>query len=321
MRQTLASIFCVAALASGPMAAAQDNYPTKSITMIVPSEPGGATDVAARAINAELSKKLGQTVIIENRGGASGIIGTELAARAEPNGYTLLLAPPPPSVIVPQYRKTPYSIFKNFVPVTLIETAPQILIVNPKVPASSVKELIALARKDPKALSYGSAGYGSPSSLAGQMFNKVNGLKIAEVPFKGAGPSMTSLLGNHIQMTFAPITVALPYIKQGSVKALAVTSPKRSKAFPDVPTLIESGSNVEVTSFYGVLAPAGTPQPIVDKLQQSIAEVLKDPKVKGFFEDSGAEVGGDTPTDFGAFMHRQYNQYGDILRQLGIAKK
>jgi len=303
------------------MAAAQEDYPTKSITMIVPSEPGGATDVAARAINAQLSKKLGQTVIIENRGGASGIIGTELAARAAPNGYTLLLAPPPPSVIVPQYRKVPYDIFKRFAPVSLIETAPQILIVNPKVPAKTVQELIALARKDPKALSYGSAGYGSPSSLAGQMFNKVNDLKIAEVPFKGAGPSMTALLGNHIQMTFAPITVALPYIKQGSVKALAVTSPKRSKAFPDVPTLIETGSNIDVTSFYGVLAPAGTPKPIIDKLQKAIAEVLADPKVKGFFEDSGAEVGGDTPEEFGAFMHKQYAQYGDILKQLGIAKK
>jgi tripartite-type tricarboxylate transporter receptor subunit TctC len=314
-------MFCVAALASGPMAAAQEDYPTKSITMIVPSEPGGATDVAARAINAQLSKKLGQTVIIENRGGASGIIGTELTARAAPNGYTLLLVPPPPSVIVPQYRKVPYDIFKRFAPVTLIETAPQILIVNPKVAATTVQELIALARKEPKALSYGSAGYGSPSSLAGQMFNRVNDLKIAEVPFKGAGPSMTALLGNHIQMTFAPITVALPYIKQGSVKALAVTSPKRSKAFPDVPTLIETGNDIDVTSFYGVLAPAGTPQPIIDKLRNAIAEVLLEPQVKGFFEDSGAEVGGDTPEEFGAFMRKQYAQYGDILKQLGIAKK
>lgn len=318
MKAALATMWCAAAMASGSMAVAQESYPTKPITMIVPAAPGGAADIIARAISTGMAERLGQSVLIDNRGGASGVIGTEFAARAAPDGYTILMSPPPGAVIVPHYRKVPYDTLKDFAPVTLIVTSPQIVVVNPSVPVDNIKELLALARKDPKALSYGSAGYGAPSSLAGTIFNKLTGAKIAEVPYKGAGPAMAELLGNHIQMMFAPMTVALPYIKDGRIKALAVTAARRLKAVPDVPTLIESGVDVDVASFYGVLAPAGTPQPIVDKLRTTIVEVLKEPKVQAFFEGSGAEIGGNTPQEFKTYIADQYVQYGQLLKEAGI---
>jgi len=318
MRTIIASMSCVVGLASSPTAVAQQNYPTKPITMVVPAEPGGVTDIVARTISTRLSEKLGQSVLIDNRGGASGVIGTEFAARAAPDGYTLLVTPPPAAVIVPHYRKVPYDTLKDFVPVTLIVTSPNTVVVSPRVGVDNIKELIALAKKDPKALSYGSAGYGAPDSLAGRMFNKLAGVTIAEVPYKGAGPAMTALLGDHIQMMLAPTTMTLPYIRDGRIKALAVTAEKRSKAMPDVPTLIESGIDVDVVSFFGVLAPTGTPQSVIDKLQTTIAGILKEPKVRESFEKDGGDVIGSTPAEFGDFLREQYASFGDILKQVGI---
>jgi len=320
MRATFIFMSCAVAVVSPPMALAQGNYPTKPITLVVPSEAGGATDIVARAFSTRLSQKLGQSVLIDNRGGASGVIGTEFAVRSKPDGYTLLVSPAPASVVVPHYRKVSYDTLKDFAPVTLIATSPNLVVVNPNVKVNDIKELIALAKKDPKALSYGSSGYGAPSSLAGQLFKKVTDSPITEVPYKGSGPATTALLGDHIQMMFAPINVAVPYVEDGRLKPLAVTSSKRSKVVPNVPTLLESGIKVDVVSFYGVLAPAGTPQPIIDKLQTTIAEILKEPEVRGFLEKGGADVSGNTPAEFGVFLREQYAQFGDILKQIGIAK-
>jgi tripartite-type tricarboxylate transporter receptor subunit TctC len=318
MKKVITSAFCLVLAAASFAAFGQESYPNKPVYMVVPSSPGGATDIVARAISSQLSAVLGKTVVVDNKPGASGTIGAASVVRAAPDGYTLLMAPAPPIVVVPHYRKIKYNPLKDLAPVTLVATSPNMVVVNPKVPVNSIKELIALAKTKPESLNYGSSGYGAPSGLAGEVFNKLVDIHITQVPFKGAGPATEALLGGHIQLMFSPITVALPYVKDHRLKALGVTSKERSKAAPDVPTLIESGVNEDVVSFYGVLAPAHTPQPIIDKLQSAIVGVLMQPKIKEFFERNGAVPVGNTPAQFGDFIREQYAKFGKIVKEVGV---
>ena len=312
---------CIAFLTTSCSVDAQENYPQKSVLMIVPAAPGGAGDLVARAIAPELSNSLGKTVVVDNRAGASGTIGAALVARSAADGYTLLVAPAPSIVVEPNYRKLDYNPLTDFAPITLVATSPNILVVHPVLPVNSVKQLIALAKAKPDAINFGSSGQGAPSGIAGEVFNKLTGTRIAHVPFKGAGPATVALLSGEVQVMFAPITVALPYVKDKRFRALAVTSRNRSRALPDLPTLIESGVPEDIVSFYGVFAPARTPQSVVDTLHRAIANVLKVPKVAEYFEKSAAEVVGSTPAQFSTYVHEQYAFYGKIVKDIGLKSR
>jgi tripartite-type tricarboxylate transporter receptor subunit TctC len=305
-------------LATGVAGHAQDGYPRKPITMIVPAAPGGAGDVIARAITPQLSAILGKMVVVDNKPGASGIIGATIAAHAAPDGYTIIMAPPPSIVVEPHYRKLEYAPLRDFAAVTLVTRSPHILVVHPSLPVKSVKELIALGKARPDSLNFASSGRGAPSGLAGDVFNKLTGLDIVHVPFKGAGPATAALLGGQTEMMFAPMPVALPYLHDQRLRPLAVTSKDRSAAAPAVPTLMESGVAEDIVSFYGVLAPAHTPPAIVDRLQRAIAEVLKSPNVHDYFSKGGSDVVGDTPAEFSTYLRGQYESFGKIVKDLGL---
>ncbi len=318
MKAAVKMVFCVVALAVGSTGSAQEHYPQKPITVIVPASPGGATDVVARAINSQLSAVLGKMVVVDNKPGASGTIGTSIAARAAPDGYTILMSPPPGIVVEPHYRKLDYDPLRDFAPVTLILTSPHILVVHPSVPVTSVGGLIALGNAKPNALNFASSGLGAPSGLAGEVFNRLTGTHSMHVPFKGAGPATAALIGGQVEFMFAPMPVGLPYVRGQRLRALAVTSRDRSAAVPDVPTLIEAGVNEDVVSFYGVLAPARTPQSVIDTLQRGISKVLKMPRVAEYFASGGGKLVGDTPAQFSSFLHEQYESFGKIVKDLGL---
>jgi tripartite-type tricarboxylate transporter receptor subunit TctC len=303
---------------AGWNAAAAENYPQRPIRMIVPASPGGGTDFAARLINDHLAKVLGQSVVIENKPGASGTIGAAQVAHSKPDGYTVLMAQSTSMVIAPHiYKNLSYDPLKDLTPVTLVALVPNVLVVNPGVHAKSVKELIALDKATPGSLSFGSSGKGAPSDLAGLLFNKMTGTHMVPVRFKGAGPSVSALLGDHIQVMFPPINSVLPLIKSGKLRALALTTRDHLKAMPDLPTLTGSGlAGYEISSWFGVFAPAGTPQAIVDKLYQATADALKQPKVVETFEKQGAHLGGNTPQAFSAFVHSENTRYATFVKDL-----
>jgi tripartite-type tricarboxylate transporter receptor subunit TctC len=303
---------------TGWNAAAAENYPQRPVRMIVPASPGGGTDFAARLINDQLSKGLGQSVVIENKPGASGTIGAALVAHSKPDGYTVLMAQSTSMVIAPHiYKGLTYDPLKDLIPVTLVALVPNVLVVNPTVSAKSVKELIALAKATPGSLNFGSSGKGAPSDLAGLLFNKMTGVHMVPVRYKGAGPSVSALLGDHIQVMFPPINSVLPLIKSNKLRALALTTKDRLKAVPDLPTLSESGlSGYEISSWFGVFVPAGTPPAIVDKLYRATAAALKQPKVVETFAKQGAHLGGNTPQAFSTFVHDESARYATIVKDL-----
>jgi tripartite-type tricarboxylate transporter receptor subunit TctC len=321
MKLLIKAAVCALLAATSMAGNAQDSYPQKSITMVVPAAPGGAGDVVARAISPGLTAELGKTVVVDNRGGASGTIGAGIVARAAPDGYTLLLAPAPSIVVEPNYRKLDYDPLKDLAPITLVATSPNILVVHPSLPVKSLKQLIALAKAKPDALNFGSSGQGAPSGIAGEVFNKLAGTRIAHVPFKGAGPATVALLSGEVQVMFAPITVAFPYVRDNRMRALAVTSKARAKIAPQLPTLIESGVSEEIVSFYGLFAPARVPAHVIGIVHRAVADVLKTPKVADYFERSGTEVVGSTPAEFAAYVREQYAIYGKIVRDIGLKSK
>lgn len=299
-------------------ASAAGAYPDKPIRLIVPQPPGGTSDILARVLALKLAENLRQQIIIDNRAGASGTIGTDLAAKSPPDGYTLVLVYTTHATTPGIYGKLPYDPVADFAPVTLAAAAPLLLVVHPKIPVNSVKELIAYAKTRPGELNFCSAGNGSGSHLAGELFNTMTGVKLTHIPYKGSGLAITELIGGQVQLMFAGIVPIDPHVKSGRVRSIAVTSAKRSVAIPQVPTIAESGlPGFEVVGWYGVLAPARTPHPIVARLHNEFVKILQTQDIRDRLLSEGAEPVGNTPAEFTAFIKTDIGRWAKVIKAAG----
>jgi len=288
--------------------------------MVIPFAPGASNDITARLLAPRLSDALGQSVVIDNRGGAGGVLGADLVAKAQPDGYTLLMGSPGPLTVNPALLPNlPYQPKRDFVPITLIAIVPSILAVNPSLPAKSVKELIALARGAPGKLNYASAGVGSVPHLAGELFKLLAKVEIVHIPYKGSSPAITDLLGGQVSMFFDNMASAVPYVRSGRLRALAITSPKRSSVVPEIPTMIEAGVPAyEAYSWNGVVTAAGTPKAVTERLAKEIRAVLALPEIRERMAALGAEIVGNSPADFSAFMDKESAKWGRVVREANI---
>jgi len=294
------------------------DYPTKPVRMVVGFAPGGGTDTTARAIANKLNDLLGQQIIIDNRAGAAGNIATELVAKANPDGYTLLLGTIAALAINPSlYRtKLPFDSVKDFAPIIQAVDSTNILSVHPSVPVGSVKELIALAKA--KSLNYGSSGVGGTGHLAGELFDTMAGTKMTHIPYKGGGPAMIELVGGQVQLVFATAASAVPQIKAGKIKGIAVTTIKRSELMPNIPTIAESGlPGFDANNWYGLLAPAGTPRPIIMRLNTEVKKVLAMTDVKNFLFNQGLDPAPGTPEQFGAYIKSEMAKWAKVVKASG----
>ena len=319
-RQALACIATFAAAVAPPLVQAQQDFPTRPVMLIVPFPPGGPTDAMARTLAAEMGQRLGQPVVVENKAGAGGNIGAEYVARAEVDGHTLLFGTSGPLAINSSlYRKINYNQLTSFAPVIQVGYLPNILVVNPGVPAKNLKELVAYAKANPGKLSYASSGNGASSHLAGVLFNGMAGTEILHVPYKGTGPALNDLLGGQVSMSFTDVLTALPYVKSGKLRALGLATQKRSRALPDLPTLAELGyPDYDVSVFFGIVAPAATPAPVVKKLNAAFAQALATPKVKDMFAAQGLEAAPDTaPQQLARFIASETTKWQAVVRQSG----
>ena len=302
---------------SAAVTATAAEYPTKPIRLIVGFAPGGGTDTTARAMSQKLTDALGQQVVVDNRPGAAGNIAAELVSKATPDGYTLLMGTIAALSINPSlYSKLPFDPIKDFAPITQAVDSTNILSLHPSVPAGSVKELIALAKAKP--LNYGSSGVGGTGHLAGELFNTMAGVKMTHIPYKGGGPAMIDLVGGQVQLVFATAASAVPQIKGGRIKGIAVTTAKRSALMPNLPTIAEAGlPGFEANNWYGVLAPAKTPRPIIMRLNSEIAKVLAIPDVKNFLFNQGLDPAPGTPEKFGAYIKSETAKWAKVVKASG----
>ena len=307
-----------AAALSFALPAQAADFPTKPITLVVPFAPGGPTDAMARTLAAAV--KIGQPVIVENRAGAGGNLGAEAVARAAADGHTLLFGTSGPLAInVSLYKKIGYDPVKSFAPVMQIGHLPNVLVVNPGIPAKNVKELIAYGKANPGKLSYASSGNGASSHLAGVLFNNLADTDFAHIPYKGTGPALNDLLGGQVAMTFTDVLTALPHIKSGKLRALGVTTKERSQALPEVPTIAEQGiAGFDVSVFFGLVVPAGTPKDVVDKLNQGFADALKQPEVRKTLLAQGLEFAPSTsPEQLGSFIQAEVVKWRGVVKSSG----
>ncbi len=294
-------------------------YPSKPIRWIVPFPPGGSTDLLARVVGQKLTEAWGQQVIVENKGGAGGTLGAAEAARAPADGYTLLMGAIHHTIATSVYPKLPYDFQKDFAPITVVAIVPNVLVVNPSVPANSTKELIAYAKANPGKLTYGSAGMGTAHHLIGEQFNLQAGVNILHVPYKGSSPAVADLIGGQVQIMYDTVASCLPHIKSGKLRPLAVATAKRSSALPEVPTIAEAAlPGFEVTTWFGALAPAKTPNDIVVKLNGEIVKILAMPDVRKRLLDAGAEPVGNSPGEMAAQIKRETEEFGKIVKQAKI---
>ena len=319
-RASLWAAFVAAASVVPAAHAATSSYPDRPIRFIVPLAPGGAVDIAARAVAQELSVSLRQQVVVDNRAGGGGNIGAELAAKAPPDGYTMVMGSSSNFGVNPTlYKNLPYDAVRDFAPVTLVSFAPNALYVHPSVPAQNVKELVALAKSRPGTLNFASSGQGGSGHLAGELFKMVTGVNIVHVPYKGTGQALADTVGGQVQMQFGSVIAVLPHVKAGKLRALAVTVPRRVAVLPQVPTMPESGyPAVETTVWNGVLVPAKTPKPIVDRLNAEIVAILKKPETRERFAAQGAEAVGSTSAEFAAHIRREIDKWGKVVRAAGL---
>jgi len=302
-------------------ALAQDNYPSKTIRFVVPYPPGGPTDLMARMLQSELSSRLGVTVVIDNKGGAGGNLGSaEVAKQAPADGYTLLLAASGPMAVNPSlFRNMPFEPLVDLTPVIQISSFPLVLEVHPSVGVKTVKELVALAQKSDTKLSFASAGNGTPQHLAGEMFNTQMNVKIAHIPYRGAGPALNDLLGGQVQVMFDVLGSSLPHIQGGRLQPLAVTSAKRHASLPNVPTMVEAGiAGYEFTAWHGVAVRSGTPAPIVQKLNATMNAIFNDAEFKKKWEAIGTPVVGGTPQQFADLIRKDSARLGLIVKNAGV---
>jgi tripartite-type tricarboxylate transporter receptor subunit TctC len=299
--------------------AATPEYPNRPVRIIVPLAPGGGSDYTARFIGTRLAERVGQPVVVDNRPAASGIVGTDLVAKANPDGYTLLLAYSTHAQSAQLFSKLPYDPIKDFAPITIVILTPLTMQLHPSVPAKTVKEFIAYAKQNEGKLNYGSSGPGSSPHLTTELFNSMAGIKMTHVPYKGVGQYITAQLGNEIQFSFANMFTTMPHWKAGRLRMIATSGSKRLEAVPDVPTIAESGiPGFESVTWYGFMAPAKTPRPIVNKLQQEIRAITFSPDVKKQLIDQGNEPLGDTPEEFAKTMKVDADKWGAIGKKLGV---
>jgi len=302
-----------------PVMAAEAGYPNKPIRVIVGFPPAGAADIFARMVGQKLTDAWGQTVVVDNRPGAGSTIGSEIAANSAPDGYTLMVVSASYSTSAGLYKNLKYDAVKSFIPITMIASNPNTLLAHPSVPANTVKELIAAGKASPGKLTMGSAGTGSITHLAGELFTNMAGIRVTHVPYKGGGPNLNALLGGQIQITIASVPASLGHVKAGRVKALGVTSVKRSPVLPAVPTIAESGvSGYEAKNWYGILAPAGTPGPLVDKLNRQINQILGAPDFAAAIARQGAEVEGGTSEEFRKYLVAEIAKWSKVIRDAGL---
>jgi tripartite-type tricarboxylate transporter receptor subunit TctC len=317
IRTVLAALALCAALTAPTIA---QEWPSKPIRIVVPFSPGGVADNSARVIADRLGTRLGQQVIVENRAGASGNIGTEAVAKATPDGYTLLLGFDGTMVINPHvFAKLPFDTLRDFAPVTKLGDATLILVAHPSVPANNLPELIAYSKTQPGGVAYGTSGTGGTPHLAGELLTQRTGANLVHVPYKGGGQAIGDVVGGQIPLVFTAIATAQQYVKSGRLKAIAVSSEKRARSLPDVQTFIEGGQpGFVVDSWTGILAPAKTPRPVVERLQKEIAVVLADPEVKARYEVLGIEPVGNTPDQFAAQIRADLARWDKVVKQAGI---
>jgi tripartite-type tricarboxylate transporter receptor subunit TctC len=315
---TVASILLVLAMSA---AHAQQPYPTKPIRMIVPAAPGGPTDLVGRAVAQGLGEAVGQQIVIDNRAGAAGLIGSELVAKAPPDGYTLLFSFSGPLAIVPNLNDaTPYNPLTDFAPISMVGAADYILLAHPSVPAKTVKELVALAKARPGKMHFASGGTGTGIHMAGELFKHLAGVQIVHVPYKGAAPGMVALMAGEVDMMFNAIPPTFPQINAGKVRALAVGGAKRSALLPKVPTIRESGYDFEMAGWYGVLAPKGTPQAVVSKLHGDLIKALRTPEMKERFRKLEVYEIGTTPEEFLKHIRAENARWAKVIQAAGLKK-
>ena len=312
-------LLLVLALAVAAPAGSAQQYPSRAVRLIVASSPGSGVDIVSRIVGQKLSAGLGQQVIVDNRAGAGANLGAEVAAKSPPDGYTLFMGTPAHAINASLFSGLNYDIVRDFAPVSLVSTGQYVVIVHPSVPARTVKELIALARRKPEGLAYGSAGPGNSTHLAGELFNSMAGTKMLHVPYKGSGPGLVDLMSGQIQVYFANLTAGLPHIRANRVRALAVTGHKRTPLLPDLPTVAEAGlPGYFVTGYFGVLAPTGTPPAVVARLNAEIIKAVRAPDVQSTLANEGAEAAGGTPEEFAALLKTEVAQWAKVVRIAGL---
>ncbi|HZF19249.1 MAG TPA: tripartite tricarboxylate transporter substrate binding protein [Burkholderiales bacterium] len=308
-----------AIVAPGLARAQPADWPARPIRFILPFPPGGGTDILGRLIAERLTAGLGQPVVTENRGGAGGNVGAEAAAKSPPDGYTIVLVAPSLAISPSLYSKLAYDPVKDFAPVSLVATVPNVMITNPSVPAATLKEFIVLAKSKPGQMNFGSGGSGTSNHLAGELFNIVAGVKLVHVPYKGVNLAMNDVLSGRVQLVFIGIPAAVPHIKAGKLRALALASTQRSAVLPDVPTADEAGlPKFEVTTWYGILTPAGTPRPVVARLNGELGRIMHSPELKGRLEALATDPVTSTPEEFADLIRREIAKWGEVVREASL---
>ncbi|WP_234192879.1 MULTISPECIES: tripartite tricarboxylate transporter substrate binding protein [Pseudacidovorax] len=319
LKQLMAATLAAGLALAAPLAAAQAAYPTKPIRLVVPFAPGGSADVVGRLIAEELRAGLGQPVVVDNRPGAGGNIAGDMVAKSPADGYTLLLAAAGPIAINPSlYGRMPYNPATDLAPVALLARDHQLMAVTPSVPARDVREFIAYAKANPGKVSFGSPGNGTPAHLGGELFNQMAGTQMVHVPYKGSAPAMNDLISGQITVMIDNMPALLPQVQSGRLRALGVASPARASGAPDIPTVAESGlPGFNVTAWKGLMAPAGTPKPIVAKLNEVAVAAVAKPEIRKRLVDLGAEPGGGSPEDFGALIARDSRSWAALVKSTG----
>lgn len=319
VRQGVLPTAALVALLLAPGAAPAQEYPAKPIRIIVPSSPGGGTDILARQLSVKLTARWGQQVIVDNRPGAGQMIGISLAAKSPPDGYTLVMTATPLAINTVLYKKVPYDPIRDFAPVTQVAAMPNLLVMHPTLPVRNVKQMIALAKSRPGELAYASSGIGTGPHLSMELFNHMAGITLQHVPYKGTGPGLIDTMSGHVQLLMSTLLPPLPHLKTGRLRALGVTSAMRVSSLPDVPTLAEGGvAGYEVVGWYGIAAPAGTPQSVVAKLQTEISAILHEPEMRDKLAAEGAEVVGSKPDEFGAFVKSEIDKWSKVVKAARI---
>ena len=313
----LAALLCIASTFTH--GAAAEAYPSRPIRFIVPFPPGGGNDIVGRIVAARLGEALGQLIVVDNRSGAGGTLGTDLTAKAPPDGHTILVNNISLAVNHTLVRNLPYDTLRDLAPISLLGRQPNIVVVHPAVPVKSVRDLLALARMKPGQLNYGSGGQGTASHLATEMLKLMTRTDFVHVPYKGLGPALTDLIGGRLELIISTMASALPYMKSGKLRPLAVTAAKRSSFLPEIPTMEEAGvKGYEFSTWYGVLAPGGTPAAIIDKLNAATSKAVQSAAVKEQFATQGLEPAASSPEEFGAYLRTEVAKWGKVIRGSGV---